>query len=95
MAFSPCSTTNPQRKTMAFQLPTSNHWPNFILLLYYQHLTNAPLRELVLDLLEARFDTVTGALRERIQAITDETELKRLHRQAALAESLKTFQAKL
>jgi len=49
----------------------------------------------ILDVLEARFGEVSYELRERIQAVTQEAELKRLHRQAALAESLKTFQAKL
>jgi hypothetical protein len=51
-------------------------------------------REDVIEILEARFATVPYAVRERIQAIADEAELKRLHRQAALVESLNAFQAK-
>jgi predicted transposase YdaD len=53
------------------------------------------LRETILDSLEARFGEVPYELRERIQAIADEAELKRLHRQAALAESMSAFQSKL
>jgi predicted transposase YdaD len=53
------------------------------------------LREGIVDVLEARFGEVAYALRERIFTLADEAELKRLHRQAALAESLPAFQSKL
>jgi predicted transposase/invertase (TIGR01784 family) len=49
----------------------------------------------ILDVLEARFGEAPYELRERILAVADETELKRLHRQAVLTDSLKAFQAKL
>ena len=49
----------------------------------------------ILDVLEARFGEAPYALRERILAVTQEAELKRLHRQSALAESLEAFRAKL
>ena len=53
------------------------------------------LREGIVDVLEARFGEVPYELRERIFALAEEAELKRLHRQAALAESLPAFQVKL
>jgi flagellar biosynthesis/type III secretory pathway protein FliH len=53
------------------------------------------LREDILEIVKARFGEVPYGLRERIQAIADEAELKRLHRQAALAESMSAFQSKL
>ena len=49
----------------------------------------------ILDVLEARFWGVPYELRERILAVTQEAELKRLHRQSALAESMEAFRAKL
>jgi hypothetical protein len=52
-------------------------------------------QEDILDVLQARFGEVPYGLRERIQAIADEAELKRLHRQSALAESMPAFQSKL
>jgi hypothetical protein len=52
-------------------------------------------REDIIEVLEARFAPVPYELRERILAIAEEAELKRLHRQAALAESLQVFQSKL
>ena len=53
------------------------------------------LREVILDVLETRFAMVPYELRERILAIAEEAKLKRLHRQAALAESLQVFQSQL
>lgn len=52
-------------------------------------------REDILEVLEARFGEAPYELRERILAVTQEAELKRLHRQSALAESLEAFRAKL
>ena len=49
----------------------------------------------ILDVLEARFGEAPYELRERILAVTQEAELKRLHRQSALAESMAAFRAKL
>jgi len=52
-------------------------------------------REDILDVLEARFGEMPYELRERVLAVTQEAELKRLHRQSALAESMAAFRAKL
>ena len=52
-------------------------------------------REDILDVLEARFGEAPYELRERILAVTQEAELKRLHRESALAESIEAFRAKL
>jgi len=49
----------------------------------------------ILDVLEARFGEMPYELRERVLAVTQEAELKRLHRQSALAESMAAFRAKL
>jgi predicted transposase YdaD len=49
------------------------------------------LREDILDILEARFDRVPYAVREKIQEIQAEPRLKKLHRQAVLAKSLDAF----
>lgn len=49
------------------------------------------LREGILDILEARFKDVPYALREAIREIPQETQLRRLHREAVLAESLGAF----
>jgi len=49
------------------------------------------LREDILDILEARFGEVSYALREQITVLSDESELKRLHRQAALTTDLLAF----
>ena len=49
------------------------------------------LREGILDVLEARFGEVPYPLRERIETVSDEAELKRLHRQAALTPGLTAF----
>ena len=42
-------------------------------------------------MLEARFGDVPYALRERVAALSDEAELKRLHRQAAITPGLAAF----
>jgi hypothetical protein len=49
------------------------------------------LQENVLDIIQARFDEVPYAMREHILAVGDEAELKRLHRQAALVNTLADF----
>jgi hypothetical protein len=49
------------------------------------------LQEDVLDILQARFGEVPYALRERILALADEVELKRLLRQAVLVQTLEQF----
>ena len=49
----------------------------------------------ILDVLEARFGEVPYELRERILEVTQEAELKRLHRESALAESMEALTAKL
>ena len=49
------------------------------------------LREDTLEVLEARFGEVPYAIRERIETVGDEAELKRLHRQAALTPGLTAF----
>jgi hypothetical protein len=49
----------------------------------------------ILDVLEARFGEMPYELRERILAVTQEAELKRLHRQSVLAESMGAFKANL
>jgi hypothetical protein len=46
------------------------------------------LQENVLDIIQARFGEVPYALRERILALADEVELKRLLRQAVLVQTL-------
>ena len=48
-------------------------------------------REGVLEVLEARFGEVPYTLREHILAVGDEAELKRLHRQSALVNTLADF----
>ena len=53
------------------------------------------LQESILDLLEARFGTVPYAIREHLLGVHHEDELKRLHRQAALAPDLDGFQKQL
>ena len=49
------------------------------------------LQENVLDIIEARFGEVPYTLREHILAVGDEAELKRLHRQSALVNTLADF----
>jgi hypothetical protein len=53
------------------------------------------LRESVLELLEVRFGKIPPAARKKVESISDEVALKRLHREAALASSLKSFLAQL
>jgi hypothetical protein len=53
------------------------------------------LREGVLDILEARFQSVPCGLREKLQEIRAESRLRRLHREAVLVENLDAFGAKL
>jgi hypothetical protein len=52
-------------------------------------------REAILDVLETRFGQVPDSLRERINAIGGERNLKDLHRRAILTPSLEEFQATL
>ena len=49
------------------------------------------LQENVLDIIQARFGEVPYTLREHILAVGDEAELKRLHRQSALVNTLADF----
>ena len=49
------------------------------------------LREDITDILEVRFGEVPPALRERIQGLQDEAELKRLHRRAVQVHALDEF----
>ena len=49
------------------------------------------LREGVLDILEARFERVPYAVREKIQEIQTEVRLKELHHQAVLVKNLDAF----
>ena len=44
---------------------------------------------------KARFGDVPNSVRGRILAVADEAELKRLHRQAALVESMERFAQEL
>jgi hypothetical protein len=53
------------------------------------------LREDILEVLEARFSAVPCAFRERVGALSDETALKQLHRQAVLTPSRDAFQRTL
>ena len=53
------------------------------------------LQEDILDILQARFDSVPEPVRERVQALRNDTELKRLLRQAALVPTLAAFSAQL
>ena len=52
-------------------------------------------REAVLDVLDTRFGQVPDSLRERVNAIGGERNLKDLHRRAILTPSLEEFQATL
>jgi hypothetical protein len=52
-------------------------------------------REAILDVLDTRFGEVPGSVRERINAIGSERNLKDLHRRAILTPSLEEFQAAL
>ena len=49
------------------------------------------LREDILDVLEARFERVPYAVREKIQEIQTEPRLKELHHQAVLVKNLDAF----
>src|SRR5437773_1231875 len=53
------------------------------------------LREAVIDLVEARFPPVPGALCAQILAMEDPSELKELHRRAAVASSMEELQASM
>jgi hypothetical protein len=53
------------------------------------------LRTAVLEILEARFGEVPYELREELQALGNETVLKRMPRLAAVATSLDDFRRKL
>jgi hypothetical protein len=52
-------------------------------------------REAILDVLDTRFGEVPGSVRERINALGSERNLKDLHRRAILTPSLEEFQATL
>jgi hypothetical protein len=52
-------------------------------------------REAILDVLDTRFGQVPDSLRERVNAIGGERNLKDLHRRAILTPSLEEFQATL
>jgi thymidylate kinase len=52
-------------------------------------------REAILDVLDTRFGQVPESLRERVNAINGERNLKDLHRRAILTPSLEAFQAAL
>jgi hypothetical protein len=52
-------------------------------------------REAILDVLDIRFGQVPDSLRERVNAIGGERNLKDLHRRAILTPSLEEFQATL
>jgi hypothetical protein len=52
-------------------------------------------REAILDVLDTRFGQVPDSLRERVNAIGGERNLKDLHRRAILTPSLEAFQAAL
>ncbi len=52
-------------------------------------------REAILDVLDTRFGQVPDSLRERVNAIGGERNLKDLHRRAILTPSLEEFQAAL
>ena len=51
------------------------------------------LREDILDILEIRFGTVPGPLKAMVDAATEETRLKSMHRHAVQIPSLDQFQA--
>ena len=55
----------------------------------------AGLHAAVLEILEARFNTIPTALTAAIQGIGDPTTLHQLVRHAALADSLETFESQL
>lgn len=52
-------------------------------------------REDIIEVLEARFGEVPYAIREQVLVVAGEAELKRLHRQAALAANLEAFHRSL
>jgi len=52
-------------------------------------------REAILDVLDTRFGEVPGSVREQINALGSERNLKDLHRRAILTPSLEEFQAAL
>jgi hypothetical protein len=52
-------------------------------------------REAILDVLDTRFGEVPDSVRERVNAICGERNLKDLHRRAILTPSLEEFQATL
>ncbi len=52
-------------------------------------------REAILDVLDTRFGEVPDSVRERINSLCGERNLKDLHRRAILTPSLEEFQATL
>ena len=52
-------------------------------------------REAILDVLDTRFGQVPDSVRERVNTIGSERNLKDLHRRAILTPSLEEFQAAL
>ena len=53
------------------------------------------LKSTLIDALDARFGTVDAPIRERISGLPDAVVLKKLHREAILAESMESFIALL
>jgi hypothetical protein len=55
---------------------------------------NLGLRKSVIEALRVRFKRVPGSLKEIIQAVSDESLLSKLHREAIVSESLEAFKKK-
>jgi hypothetical protein len=53
------------------------------------------LREDVLEILEARFKRIPYGLNEKVQKISTEARLRRLHRRAVLVKSVEAFESSL
>jgi len=53
------------------------------------------IRDSILDLLKIRFGQAPGDLAARIETISNPAELRQLHRQAAMADSLPSFEQEL
>jgi len=80
-----------RRELRQFETEKAMPYITSIELLGRQEGRQQTLREDILDVLEARFGEVPYALRERVAALSDEAELKRWHRQAAITPGLAAF----
>ncbi|MCF7709275.1 MAG: hypothetical protein K9N52_10290 [Verrucomicrobia bacterium] len=53
------------------------------------------LRAAIVEVLEARFSSVPGELKAKVNAIANEQELHRLHRKAVLVSSIEDFEQEI